>query len=795
MKFSKLWLNEWFTAKLHATKIEEQLTMSGLEVDSTTPVANKINNVKVGSVVECKPHPNANKLQVTKVDVGEADLLDIVCGAKNCRQGLKVAVATIGAQLTEDFVIKPTEIRGEKSNGMLCAYSELGIDIDEQGIIELPEDAPIGQDINEYLKLDDLCIDIDLTPNRGDCLSIKGIARELAAIDETLTVTEPTITDITAQTENIKPATITAPESCSKFISRVINDVNINAPTPLWIKLKLSRSGIRSIDPVTDITNYVLLEIGQPMHGFDLDKINGDLQIRNATADEKITTLTEQEITLDSETLVVADANGALSIAGIIGGAQSAITESTKNILLESATFNADIIKTKAKKYNISTDSSYRFERGVDSEITELAIQRASQLITEICGGTAGTINKTSTNANQSKQPISLTQANANRILGIEVPVATIDNILTRLKFAYEKPAEDKWLVQAPSFRFDINIEADLIEEIARIYGYNNITELQPHADLTTSLQSETIISEDTIKQNLINKGYNEIISYSFVDPKLQETLHPQAECIKLPNPISQDMSVMRLSILSGLIKTIKYNQNRKQSQIKLFESGLVFIPEAEAEFGINQKNMLGIAISGVYKNASWRYPAKPVDFFDLKADLESILDLSAASIDFSFVKANIDCLHPEQTAYITYQNQNIGVIGTLHPSIVKKNKLEPTILCELALDKIINYQIPKFATIAKFPEIKRDLSILVNKDVMAADIFQAVKELNNDQIIDAKIFDLYMGENIQANQKSFAITFAIQNKEKTLEESEIVAITNSIITQLKDKCSATIRE
>ncbi|MDU3159575.1 MAG: phenylalanine--tRNA ligase subunit beta, partial [Hafnia alvei] len=625
MKFSELWLREWVNPAISSEALSEQITMAGLEVDGVEAVAGEFNGVFVGEVVECGQHPNADKLRVTKVNVGGERLLDIVCGAPNCRKGLKVAVATIGAVLPGDFKIKAAKLRGEPSEGMLCSFSELGISEDHDGIIELPVDAPIGTDIREYLKLNDNAIEISVTPNRADCLGIIGVARDVAVLNK-LTLNVPAMDAVPAAIHDTFPITVEATDACPRYLGRVVKGINVKAATPLWMREKLRRCGIRSIDPVVDVTNYVLLELGQPMHAFDLNRLEGGIVVRMAKEGEKLTLLDGNEATLSADTLVIADQQKALAMGGIFGGEHSGVNAETQDVLLECAYFNPLSITGRARRQGLHTDASHRYERGVDPALQAAAMERATRLLIDICGGQAGPVIDVTNEATLPKRAtITLRREKLDRLIGHHVEDAQVTDILERLgcKVSF---ANDTWQAVAPSWRFDMEIEEDLVEEVARVYGYNNIPNVPVKADLIMTSHREANLPLKRVKTMLVDRGYQEAITYSFVDPKVQALLHPAEEALILPSPISVEMSAMRLSLWSGLLSAVVYNQNRQQSRVRLFETGLRFVPDTAANLGIRQDVMLAGVIAGNRYEEHWNLERQVVDFYDLKGDLEAIL-------------------------------------------------------------------------------------------------------------------------------------------------------------------------
>ncbi len=795
MKFSENWLREWVNPEISSETLTDQLTMAGLEVDGIENVAGDFTGVVVGRVVECAQHPNADKLRVTKIDIGKTELLDVVCGAPNCRQGLTVACATVGAILPGNFKIKSAKLRGEPSEGMLCSYSELGISDDHNGIIELPDDAPLGQDIREYLKLNDISIDISVTPNRADCFGIVGVARDISAINNVAMI-EQNFEKVTATISDVIPVQVDEPQAAPRYLGRVIKNINAKAKTPIWMKERLRRGGIRSIDAVVDVTNYVLLELGHPMHAFDLEQISGKIIVRYGNINEKLVLLDGSEIELKEKTLVIADEQKILALAGIFGGQQSGVTESTKDIFLESAFFAPLAITGKAREYGLHTEASHRYERGVDFGLQCTAIERATQLLVDICGGEVGPIiNVTSQNDVPKRTTILLRREKTDRLIGHYIETQKITDILEKLGCEVEYK-EDIWLVKAPTWRFDLQIEEDLIEEVARIYGYNNIPNQNLKIESVMKPKPEGITALHRIKNLLVDRGYQEAVTYSFVDPKIQQILHPELSAISLPNPISSEMSAMRLSLWTGLLDAVLYNQNRQQSRMRLFETGLRFVPDEKSEFGIRQELMLSGVMTGSLYEEHWKLPKQHVDFYDLKGDLESIFSLLGYADVIQFKKSEISTLHPGQNAALYIGNELIGYMGVLHPEIEKKLGLNSkTLVFEINLAKINHKKIPVAQELSKYPSNKRDIAVVVDNSVPAADIIAACKSACGEQLVKINLFDVYQGENIKQNQKSLAISLILQDKSRTLEDEDITTIVNKCITVLQNRFKALLRE
>lgn len=795
MKFSELWLREWVNPAISSEALSDQITMAGLEVDGVEPVAGAFNGVVVGEVVECGQHPNADKLRVTKVNVGGDRLLDIVCGAPNCRQGLKVAVATVGAVLPGDFKIKAAKLRGEPSEGMLCSFSELAISDDHDGIIELPLDAPVGTDIREFLKLDDTTIEISVTPNRADCLGILGVARDVAVINQ-LPLVEPEMNPVKATIDTAISIDVQAPQACPRYLGRVVKGINVKAPTPLWMREKLRRCGTRSIDAVVDITNYVLLELGQPMHAFDLNRIDGGIVVRMAKKDEALTLLDGTEAKLNEDTLVIADHGKALAMAGIFGGEHSGVNDETQDVLLESAFFAPLSITGRARRQGLHTDASHRYERGVDPQLQFKAIERATALLLSICGGEAGPVIDVTSEADLPKAAtITLRREKLDRLIGHHVEDAQVTDILTRLGCQVQHHS-DHWVAVAPSWRFDMQIEEDLVEEVARVYGYNNIPDVPVKASLVMTKHREANLSLKRVKNLLVDRGFQEAITYSFVDPKVQALLHPGEEALILPSPISVEMSAMRLSLWSGLLSAVVNNQNRQQSRVRLFESGLRFVPDTQADLGIRQDVMLSGVISGTKNEEHWDLARQAVDYYDLKGDLEAILELTGKMNDVQFkVEAN-PALHPGQSAAIYLHGERIGFIGVVHPELERKLDLNGrTVVFELLWNKVADRVLPDAKEISRFPANRRDIAVVVAENVPADDILAECKKVGANQVVGVNLFDVYRGKGVAEGYKSLAISLVLQDTARTLEEEEIAATVAKCVEALKQRFQASLRD
>ncbi|UCQ26259.1 phenylalanine--tRNA ligase subunit beta [Edwardsiella tarda] len=795
MKFSELWLREWVNPAINSAALSEQITMAGLEVDGVEPVAGAFHGVVVGEVVECHQHPNADKLRVTKVNVGGERLLDIVCGAPNCRQGLRVAVATIGAVLPGDFKIKAAKLRGEPSEGMLCSFSELGISDDHNGIIELPADAPLGCDLRDYLKLDDNTIEISVTPNRADCLGILGIARDVAVLND-LPLAVPAQAPVEVSIDDRFPIDVQAAEACPRYLGRVVRGIDVTAKAPLWMSEKLRRCGIRSIDAVVDVTNYVLLELGQPMHAFDLNRLQGGIVVRMAREGESLTLLDGNQATLASDTLVIADHQQPLALAGIFGGEHSGVNGETRDVLLECAYFNPLAITGRARRYGLHTDASHRYERGVDPQLQQRAMERATELLLALCGGQAGPVIDVSSDA-YLPQPatITLQRSKLDRLIGHPISDEQVLAILQRLG-CQVNVVEGGWQALAPSWRFDMTIEEDLIEEVARVYGYNNIPDVPLRADLVMTAHREADLPLKRVKTLLVDRGYQEAITYSFVDPKVQALLHPQQPALILPSPISVDMSAMRLSLWSGLLGAVVYNQNRQQTRVRLFETGLRFVPDERANLGIRQDMMLAGVIAGPRNEEHWGMERQAVDFYDLKGDLEAVLELTGKLDEVQFRAEAHDALHPGQSAALYLQGERIGFIGVVHPELERKLDLNGrTVVFEVRWDALADRRIPQAREISRYPANRRDIAVVVAENVPAEEVLAECKKVGANQVVGVNLFDVYCGKGVAEGYKSLAISLVLQDTTRTLEEEEIAATVAKCVEALKQRFQASLRD
>ena len=792
MKVSELWLREWVNPSLSASQLAAQLTMAGLEIDALNPVAGQFNRVIVANVLKTTRHPQADKLTLCTVDIGTDKPVNIVCGASNVRAGLKVALALPGSVLPGGLCIKESMLRGELSEGMLCSAAELGLDNNSEGILELADEAPVGVDFREYLTLDDTVFDIDLTPNRADCFSILGIAREVAALNKLPAPIAPSLV-VQPLIKDALAIQITAPEACPQYCGRIIRGINPDATTPYWMKERLRRSGIRSLHPVVDVTNFVMLELGQPLHAFDLKTISGSIQVRYSGKDDTLTLLDGQEIMLDDTVLVIADDQKSLALAGIMGGEASSVQADTTDIFLESAFFNPLIIAGVARRYHLFSDSSQRFERGVDPTLQTIAIERATELLLTIVGGKPGPVtserklDKLPPKINLSFDPVKVKQ-----LTGLEVPEDDMMSILECLGMIVTKQAAH-WDVAVPAHRFDIALDVDLVEEIIRVYGYDKIT-AQP---LVSVAQVGKINPYERMLSNmstfLSNRGYHETISYSFVDHELQQVLYPDVQTMQLLNPISAELAEMRVGMWPGLLASMVYNMHRQQTAIQFFEAGVVFDVQGNA---LLERSCIAGLLTGDYGNLNWGEPARKFDFYDMKGDLQSLF-AALGIYDVHFMKATHPALHPGQTARIVRGEVEVGWLGVLHPRIADALDLNgDVILFELSLMPLLRGTPVRYRPISKYPQIRRDLSLLVSDEVSAAAIENAVRAVVEPSWLKSfDVFDVYTGESIPGDKKSLAIALTLQDDNRTLVDEEINSIIDAIIIKLEDEFAIILRD
>ncbi|UCE90086.1 MAG: phenylalanine--tRNA ligase subunit beta [Pseudomonadota bacterium] len=792
MKFSEQWLREWVNPPISIAELTEQLTMAGLEVDAVDPVAGEFDKVVVGEVLAVEPHPDADKLRVCQVNVGADAPLGIVCGAANVAAGQRVPTALVGAVLPDGLKIKKAKLRGVPSSGMLCSETELGLAEQAEGLMILPADAPVGEAVRDYLALDDVSIELGLTPNRGDCLSLAGVAREAGVLNG-LEVHGPAIEPVPARIEDTFDVTLQAPLDCPHYVGRVIRGIDPSAQTPVWMIERLRRSGIRSLGPVVDVTNYVLLELGQPMHAFDLRKLSREVRVRHANTGETLSLLNGQDVTLEVGTLVIADRKGPIAMAGIMGGDASAVGDDTADIFLESAWFNPLAIAGRARRYGLHTDSSHRFERGVSPTLQPVAIERATRLLLDIVGGQPGPLIEQTANEHMPHRvAVSLRPQRLARVLGAEVADDVVEEILVRLGMRVDR-YDGGWEVTPPEYRFDIEREVDLIEEIGRIYGYNRLPSAQPHADLALGAAEETAVGRQAVQQLLVARGYQEAITYSFVDPRVQQPLDPDGVPVALANPLSADLSVMRTTLWTGLLQTCVFNLNRQQSRLKLFEYGLKFYRQ---DSEIREKNVIAGLVYGDALPEQWGVSSRGFDFFDLKGDVEALLGLSGNGAGFSIVSASHPALHPGQGARIERQGAEVGWLGAVHPRICREMGFSGRALVfEVSVAALQGGQVPEFRPVSRFPAIRRDIAVLIDRAVPSDKVRECIRKAGPDSLRQVDLFDVYTGEGIDSGRKSLALGLTLQHLSRTLTDSEVEDAIGNILQILHSEFGATLRE
>lgn len=798
MKFSEAWLRQWVNPSLDSANLLHQMTMAGLEVDGTEPAAKVFSGVVVAQIQSAEQHPDADKLKVCQVSDG-VDVFQVVCGAPNAREGLITAFAKVGAVLPDNFKIKKAKLRGVESFGMLCGADEIGLEEDSEGIIELPADSTIGADLagiaGADLPLDDLTVDVDLTPNRGDCLSLKGLAREVGVLNN-LEVTYPEIPAVAPQIDTTFPVEVIAGEQCPRYLGRVIEGVDLSQPSPSWLTERLRRCGLRSIDPVVDVTNFVLIEQGQPMHAFDLARLQGGITVRMALIEDKLTLLSGQEVSLDENTLVIADGTGPVAMAGVMGGEHTGVSADSKDIFFECAFFSPLAIAGTARRYGLHTDASHRYERGVDSQLQHQALERATQILIDITGGRPGPITEAlSAEHLPNIAPITLRESKVNSLLGIDIDPTQVDQALARLDFTVHSREQIEsgltWQVTAPSHRFDIALEADLVEEICRIYGYNNIPSTQPVIRLPLATVPLQTHSEPQLKRQLAGLGFQEVVTYSFIDPATQRLFDPDVEPLMLANPMSSEQSVMRTTLLTGLADAAKKNISRQQTSGQLFEVGLVFDTSAKDQ-GLMQKVKVAGSLWGRRQDENWCETADKVDFFDVKGNVEALCAWAGISVDVATTQDV--ALHPGQSAQLTLNGEVVGRIGRLHPVIEKHLGLPEVFVFELDGQAMMARPSRRHHGVSKFPSVRRDLAVVVKRDVTASEVVATVSNVLNENCIDIMLFDVYQGEGIDSNEKSLGLGLTLQSQTTTLNEEEINALAEQATQALMDKYQARLR-
>lgn len=792
MRLSERWLRAWVDPALDRDGLVHQLTMAGLEVDAVEAVAPDFQDVVVGLIQEVSPHPDADRLTLCRVDDGSGDHHQVVCGADNVRAGMKAPFARVDARLPDGTVIRRARVRGQESAGMLCSAAELGLADSVDGLLELPEALAPGTDLREALHLDDAAIEIDLTPNRGDCLSVLGIAREVAALNA-CPIASPAVAEQAVATEESRAVRLMWGEAAPRYVGRIMRDVDVTAPSPLWLTERLRRSGIRSLGAVVDVTNYVLLELGQPMHAFDLEKLEGDLQVRAAGAGETLALLDGRTVTLDAESLVIADEARPVALAGVMGGEETAVGPQTRDIWLESAFFAPRHMAGRARRYGLHTDSSHRFERGVDPTLQERAMERATALLLEITGGRPGPVTVAEAAERiPGAERIRLRPERLARLLGIELPPEEIADYLQRLGATVESDAT-AWVVTPPPWRFDLEREVDLVEEVARLHGYDNLPETRITGTFQLPRQAEPGANPDRLRDRLVARGYTEAMTYSFVPEHWNRAAAPDTEPLRLANPLSEELAVMRTSLWPGLLRAMAHNRNRQEERIRLFELAKIFRP---GDDGLQQPVYLGGVSWGPAYPRHWDQPERPADFYDVKGDVEALLALTGRGGDYRFRKAEHPMLHPGQSARIVdASDQPCGWLGALHPETAADLDVpRDVLLFELDTERLQPPVTPVFQAISRFPAIRRDLALIVDESVPAEAVEDVARRAGGKWLDKLIIFDVYRGKNIDSGKKSLAIGLSLRDAERTLNDEEVDECVQEILQQLKKALGAELR-
>ncbi len=790
MKLNERWIREWVDPPIDTEELVARLTAIGLEVESVAPVAGSIKHVTVAEVVGVAPHRGADKLSLCEVDDGGGETHRVVCGAPNVRPGMRSAFARVGARLPDGSKIRRTRIRGEVSQGMLCSARELGLGEEAEGIIEFDAGAPLGEDLVEWLGLDDVVIEVGLTPNRGDCLCIAGVAREVAVASRVAMLRRERVAVVKPRIDDTLPITLDAPQRCPRYVGRVVRGIDPGARSPLWMTERLRRCGVRPLSAVVDVTNYVMLELGQPMHAFDFGRLDSGIRVRNGREGERLKLLDGSVIELDGDSLVIADRSRPVALAGVMGGHESGVGDTTRDVFLESAWFDPRTIALEARRRGMHTDASHRFERTVAPDLQREAMERATKLLVEIAGGEPGpTIEAVDDEHVPRARPIALRRERIRRVLGAEIPAHDVHDILARLGMRVDE-TQDGWIVIPPPHRPDIGIEVDLIEEVARIVGFANLPGTMPAAELGVTARSESSVDVERLRGRLVDRGYYEAVTYSFVDATLQARIAPALDGVALANPIASDMGVMRTTLWPGLIGAAIYNVNRQQSRIRLFETGLVFISDGGR---IHQPRMIGAIAAGPVVPEQWAHPPRVVDFYDVKGDVEALLALSGRVVEF--VADTHPALHPGQTATIMHRGERIGILGTLHPALASELKLPGAVLFELRLESVNTGTLPKFKALSRFPAVRRDLSIMLPEALSASTVRDCVEQAGVGVLENVELFDVYVGEGIDSGMKSISLTLTFQSQSRTLDDAEVNTALSAVLDSLTKGLGVALRE
>ena len=792
MKIAESWLCEWVDPDLDTEALGHQLTMLGHEVESIDYEGAGLADVVIAEVVDVGKHPDADKLSVCKVSDGSGEFIDIVCGAPNVVKGMKTPLAKPGVKLPNGMKLRKAKIRGVVSNGMLCSAVELGLGGESDGIMHLADDAEVGSPLIEFLDLPDAVISFDLTPNRGDCFSVLGIARDVAALTGA-ELKDPAVESVAATIEDTHPVELVEPAGCPRFAGRVIRGIDPDAKSPTWMTERLRRSGLRGISPVVDVTNYVMLEYGQPLHAYDASLLQGPIKPRLAETGEKVTLLDEKEVELNSDTLIITDDSGPIGIAGIMGGLGTAVTDATTDVFFEAAFWPQDFMAGRARSYGMHTDASLRFERGVDPEGQGRAVERATELLLVIAGGEAGPlVVESATEHLPERNAILLRKDHVTRLLGLEIANTEIVRILSGLELAVAE-TDGGWKVTPPSHRFDIEIEADLIEEIARIHGYDSIPETTAFSQAALETVTETQVEMERAAASLIARDYQEVITYSFIDAEANKAFTGIESELVLSNPISSEMSVMRGSLWPGMVAAASGNVARQQDRVRMFEASKSFHGKLDDHSEVVR--IAGLATGPVLPE-QWGSKSENLDFFDIKADVEALLALAADAGDVTFSAIEHPALQTGQAAEIRRNEAIIGVIGKLHPALAKRYDLKRAVyVFELDADKAFAVKAPSAVAISRFPAIRRDIAVIVDDEVSAGELVAAVSESAPELIQGVRIFDIYKGSGIEAGRKSVAIGLILQETSRTLTDDDADIAMAAAIDKLKDKFAAELRD
>jgi len=792
VKFAQSWLREWVEPKISTEDLAHRLTMAGHEVESVIVEGEGLDGVVVAEVLAVSKHPDADRLNVCSVSTGTGEPVDVVCGAPNVFTGMKSPLAVPGVKLPNGLKLRKSKIRGVVSNGMLCSAIELGLGDESDGIVELAADAPVGTPLSDYLGLPDAIIDLDLTPNRGDCFSVLGIARDVAALTGQ-PLQGPERSAVAATIDDKYPVECPVPAACPRFVGRVIKDIDLAAKSPAWMTERLRKSGIRAIHVVVDVTNYVMMELGQPLHAYDLGQLQGSIRPRYARSGEKVTLLDSREVGLTEDTVVIADDSGAIGMAGIMGGLSTAVTERTTDVFLEAAFWPPEIMAGRARSYAMHTDASLRFERGVDPAGQGRAIERASELLLAIAGGQAGPlVEQVSEEHLPARNPVTLTRARLDKVLGTEIPAATVSDILSGLGLDSVQVNGD-WQVSPPSFRFDIAMEDDLVEEVARIYGYDRIPEATGSANLPLGSVTETRIDLELVADTLVARDYQEVITYSFIDADSNETVTGKATELVLSNPISSEMSVMRGSLLPGMLAAAAMNVSRQQERVRLFEIGKSFHGTLETPVEVVRVAFLAL---GPGTREQWATKSQDTEFYDLKGDLEALIQMTGSTSEFDFVVTDHAALQPGQAAEIKRNGEVVGIIGKLHPRVAKSFELKKAVfVVEIDAHKMFVSSAPVAQSVSRFPTIRRDIAVIVDEDIAAAQLVRAVESAAPDLVREVTVFDVYRGPGIEAGRKSIALGLILQETSRTLTDEDADTAMNAAVQKLEQEFAAVLRD